>query len=115
MDAAIVFTYGRPAAGREKLGFEAFQDAMAFFEKKAIDGLCSHPVPYMFMDGGGMLIVHGDRERLYELTALDEFRTMYLKAGFSAPDLKYRIAALGDFAAEAMGAWAAVGADLGLM
>ncbi len=113
MDTAIVFTYGRPSAGREKLAFEAFQDAMTFFEKKAVDGLCAHPIPFVFMDGGGLFIVNGERARLMELTELDEFRHMYLKAGFAIPDLKFRIAAMGESAVGQMGLWAGVGAELG--
>lgn len=114
MDTAIVFTYGRPTALREKLAFEAFQDAMTFWEKKAIDGLCSHPMSYTFVDGGGMMIIHGDRARLAELLSLEEFEHIYLKAGFAVPDLTYRMSAVGDESVNRMGMWASVGAELGL-
>lgn len=114
MDTAIVFTYGRPTAGREKLAFDAFQDAMTFWEKKAIDGLCSHPMPYTMMDGGGFLIIHGDRARLMELVELEEFQHIFLKAGFGVPDLSYRFAAVGEESVNRMGMWAGVGTELGL-
>ncbi|HSG78377.1 MAG TPA: hypothetical protein VLD62_02260 [Acidimicrobiia bacterium] len=114
MDTAIVFTYGRPTAGREKLAFEAFQDSMTFWEKKAIDGLCSHPVSYTFVDGGGMMIIFADRPRLMDLLELEEFQHIFLKAGFAVPDLAYRLAAVGDESVNRMGMWAGVGAELGL-
>ncbi len=44
-EAAIVFRYGRPVAGREKLAFAAFGEALGFSGKKATDGLCQAPVP----------------------------------------------------------------------
>jgi hypothetical protein len=113
--AAIVFTYGRPWAGREKLAFEAFQDAIAFFGKRAVDGLCDSPIAYMPASGGGMMIVHGDRTRLLEIIEDEEFARMYLRAGYAVPDLAYQIMAVGDAAIEAMGMWAGVGSEMGLI
>ena len=112
--AAIVFRFGRPWAGREKLAFEAFQDALAFFGKLAVDGLCQSPIPYMVMTGGGLLIVHGERDRLLEILAMEDFGRMYLKAGYTVPDLTFEIVTAGEAAVESMGMWAGVGSELGL-
>lgn len=114
MEAAIVFRYGRPV-GREKLGFEAFQEAVGFFASKAGEGLCQAPVVYMSPSGGGMLIVSGERDALGGLAASDDFIRMYLKAGYAVADLSYEIMVSGEDAVAQMGQWAAVGSELGLM
>ena len=114
MEAAIVFRYGRPA-GREKLGFEAFQEAVGFFATKAGDGLCRAPVAYMSPSGGGMLIVAGERDALAGIAAGEDFIRMYLKAGYAVADLTYEIMVAGGDAVGQMALWAAVGSELGLM
>ena len=114
MEAAIVFRYGRPA-GREKLGFEAFQEAVGFFGAKAGDGLCQPPVVYMSPSGGGMLIVAGERDALAGIAAGEDFIRMYLKAGYAVSDLTYEIMAASEDAVAQMGLWASVGSELGLM
>lgn len=115
MPAAIVFRYGRPWAGREKLAFQAFQDAIAFFGKRAVDGLCDTPIAYLPAAGGGMMIVHGDRARLLEILAGDEFLRLYLRAGYAVPDLTYDVMVAGEAAIEQMGTWAGVGSEIGLI
>ncbi len=115
MEAAIVFCYGRPAAGREKLAYEAFQEALGFFGTRAAEGLCQAPVAYMPPSGGGMLIVAGESAALGEIVAGEDFPRMYLKAGYAVPDLTYEIMTTGDDAVGQMGLWAGVGSELGLM
>lgn len=114
MKAAIVIRYGRPHPGREKLAFEAFGEALGFFGGKATAGVCEAPVPYM-APGGGMIIVHGERDGLLALVGSEEYQRMFLKAGFAVPDLYYEVIQAGEDAATAMGLWAAVGAGLGLI
>lgn len=114
MLAAIVFRYGRPWAGREQLAFQAFQDAITFFEKMAIDGRCQSPIAYMSATGGGMMIVHGERMKLGELLQSEEFIRLYLKAGYGVPDLTYEMTSAGEEAVTMMGTWAGVGSELGL-
>lgn len=113
MPAAIVFSYGRPWAGREKLAFEVFQDSMAFFGKLAVDGLCEHPIAYMPPHGGGMMIVHGERERLLEILAMEDFHRLYLRAGYAVPDLSYDLMMAGEGAVNEMATWAGIGSELG--
>jgi hypothetical protein len=115
MEAAIVFCFGRPTAGREKLAFESFQEALGFFGARAADGICQAPVAYMPPSGGGMLIVNGERVALGEIIAGEEFPRMYLKAGYAVPDLTYEIMLTGEDAVSQMGLWASVGSELGLM
>jgi hypothetical protein len=112
--AAIVFHYNRPWAGREKLAFDAFTDAMSFFDKLAVDGRCQSPIPFMAASGGGMLVVHGEQEKLQAILQMEEFTHMYLRAGYAVPDLTYNMMSAGDSAAEMMGIWAGIGAELGL-
>lgn len=115
MEAAIVFRYGRPAAGREKLASEVFAEALGFFGMKATNGLCQAPVAYMGPSGGGTLIIGGERARLAEIAAGEDFARLDLKAGYAVPDLTYEIMLTGADAVNQMGLWAAVGAELGLM
>ena len=114
MKAAVVIRYGRPHPGREKLAFEAFGAALGFFGTKAAAGACEAPLPYMG-PGGGMVIVQGERDGLVEMTGAEEFQRLFLKAGYAIPDLCYEIELAGDDAVAAMGLWAAVGSELGLM
>jgi hypothetical protein len=113
MPSAIVFRYGRPWAGREKLSFEAFQDALSFFGKLATDGRCHEPITFMSVTGGGMMIVHGEREHLREILEMEEFARIYFKAGYGVPDLSYEVMAAGESAVEQMGLWASTGSELG--
>jgi len=112
--AAIVIRYGRPHPGREKLSFEAFGEAFGFFGAKATAGACEAPAGYMH-PGGGMVIVHGERDGLIEMTGSEEFQRLFLKAGFAVPDLCYEIMVAGEDAVAAMGLWATVGSELGFM
>jgi hypothetical protein len=112
--AAIVFRYGRPWAGREILALDAFRDAMSFFDKLSVDGACQSPIPYMGAAGGGMMIVHGERDKLEQILHREDFAHMYLRAGYAVPDLTYDMMSAGDSAADMMGVWAGVGAELGL-
>jgi 4-hydroxy-L-threonine phosphate dehydrogenase PdxA len=114
VQAALIFRYGRPWAGREKLAFEAFGDALEFFGKRAADGLCQAPIAYMAATGGGMMMVHGDRERLAEILQTEDFMHMYLRAGYAVPDLTYDLMLAGESAVNQMGMWAGVGSELGL-
>jgi hypothetical protein len=83
MDTALVIHFTRPYPGRETLAFEAFQDAMTFFGKLATDGHCELPEAYMGTNGGGMMVIRGERTKLHELAHGDEFNRLYLKAGFT--------------------------------
>jgi len=85
-----VFRYGRPAAGREKLAFAAFGEALGFFGKKATDGLCQAPVPYVGPSGGGSLIIGGERAGLTEMAAGEDLSRTFLKAGYAVSDLTTR-------------------------
>ena len=114
MDAALVISYIRPYVGRETLAMESFQDAMTFFGKLAADGLCEPPVAYSCVDGG-MMIVHGERMALFELTIGKEFHRVFGKAGFASEGLRYELMITGEGLAAEMGDWTQIGVELGLM
>lgn len=114
MDAALVIHYIRPFVGRETLALEAFQDAMTFFGKQAVDGLCEPPVAYLGVDGG-MMIIHGERMALFEMTGGEEFHRVFTKAGFAADGLRYEIMVTGERLATEMSDFAELGVELGLM
>ncbi len=115
MDAALVIHFTRPYPGRETMAFEAFQDAMVFFGKMAADGHCEPPVAYMGTFGGGMFLIHGERSRLHELVMGEEFRRLFLRAGFANEGLRYEFMAAGDGTITEMADWGKIGVELGLM
>ena len=115
MKAAIMICYGRPHPGREKLAFEVFGEALAFFGGKATAGVCEAPVGYMGSSGGGTIVIGGERPSLTDLTASEEYQRLFLKAGYCVPDLSWEIMAAGDAAVAMMGLWATVGSELGFM
>jgi hypothetical protein len=114
MDAALVIHYNRPFVGRETLAMESFQDAMTFFGKQAADGHCEPPVAYMGIEGG-MMIIHGERMALFEMTGGEEFHRVFAKAGFATDGLRYELMITGERLATEMGDFAELGVELGLM
>ncbi|NNC92653.1 MAG: hypothetical protein HKN80_09190 [Acidimicrobiia bacterium] len=114
MDAALVISYNRPFVGRETLAMESFQDAMTFFGKLAADGHCEPPVAYTGVDGG-MMIIHGERTALFELTGGEEFHRVFAKAGFAADGLRYELMITGEGLVTEMGDYTKIGVELGLM
>ncbi len=115
MKAAVVFTWTRPWAGRESVALAAFGDALAFWGKLAAGGRCDEAQVYLGSSSTGMMIVHGERDELGDILDTDEFRTMYAKATFAVPDIKYELAAAGESVQEMMTTWASVGSELGYM
>lgn len=114
MDAALVISYKRPFVGRETLAMESFQDAMTFFGKQATDGHCEQPAAYMGVDGG-MMIIHGERMALFELTGGEEFHRVFAKAEFASDGLRYELMVTGEGLATEMSHWTQIGVELGLM
>ena len=97
------------------MAFGAFGDAIGFFGKLAADGACEMPVAYLPPAGGGMMIVHGEQERLLEILGGEDFTRMYYRAGYTVPELTYELTVTGDDAVTQMGLWAGIGSELGVM
>ncbi len=115
MDSAILFTWTRPAVGREAQAFEAFTGAQTFFGTKAHEGLCGEPFNFIGTSSLGMMLVPGEYEQLMSLVRLEEFREMYMKTVFAVPDISYEIGAFGEGVQDAMARWARVGTELALI
>ena len=115
MKAAIMFTYTRPAPGREAKALEAFTDGLTFFGKLAADGKCGEPMVYLAPSGLGTWIIPGYRESLFEIIGSDDFAKLYTKVTFAVPDIKYELVAAGEGVQEDMQMWGAVGLELGYM
>src|SRR3990172_11652424 len=96
MKAALMFTWTRPTAGREAKALESFTDALTFFGKLAADGKCGEPMVYLAPSGLGMMIIHGERETLFEIIGSDDFAKLYTKVTFTTPDVKYELVATGE-------------------
>ena len=115
MKAAIMFTWTRSTPGREAQALEVFTDSLTFWGKLAADGKCGEPMVYLAPSGLGMMIIHGERETLFEILGTDEFAKLYTKVTFSVPEIKYELVAAGEGVQEQMQVWGAVGLELGYM
>ncbi|HZD24543.1 MAG TPA: hypothetical protein VE569_14255 [Acidimicrobiia bacterium] len=114
MDSAIVFTFTRPAPGREAKAFDAFTEAQTFFGAFTSGNQCE-VINVMSPSGTGYLIVPGKFEDLTELIRTDEFLELYTKTVFAVPDVSYEIGAYGEGVAEWMARWARIGGELALL
>ena len=112
MDSAIVFTYSRAFPGREATAFESFQDALTLFGKFAAEDRCLEPEVFTGPFAKGLMVIKGEREKLLGIIETEEFQHMYLKAGWSVPDIGYELFFFGDSVMDLMGAWNAVGKEL---
>ena len=115
IDSAIVFTYTRATPGREIQAFEAFTESQAFFGTAAHDGKCGEPINVMGTTGHSFLIVPGEYDVLSDLIRTEEFRELYTKTVFAAPDIGYELAAYGQGVQDYMARWARVGNELALL
>jgi len=106
VDAAIVFTYGRPAAGREGKALEAFTEAMAFFGTRSHQGECGEPLTFIGPSGKNLMVVPGFFEKLAVLVRTEEFFDLFTKATLAAPDLGYEIGDYGAGVQSQMARWA---------
>jgi hypothetical protein len=116
-DAAIVISWGGGVAGREGKGLEVFMDALTFWGKKAADGMCEPPEPYLAEDGsGGMLIIKGKSDALREITESEDGLLLQAKAQLIVQDLKSHWYFAGDEEIQAETAlYARAGNELGYM
>lgn len=115
MKAAVMFTWTRPTAGREAKALEAFTDSLTFWGKLAADDKCGEPMVYLAPSGIGMMIIHGERETLFDIIGSNEFAKQYAKVTFSVTDIKYELVAAGERVQEEMQMWGAVGLELGYL
>jgi hypothetical protein len=115
MDSAILFTWTQATPGREAKALEAFTEAMAFFGTAAHEGRCGDLVNFMGPSGHSYLLIPGEYEALWNLIRTDEFRDLFIKALYAAPDTAYELGAYGQGVQDLMARWAKVGKDLALI
>jgi hypothetical protein len=115
VDSAIVFTFTRPAPGREAKALEAFTEAQAFFGTKAHDGFCGEPFNFLGTSGAGLMIVPGEYDKLWGLIGTDEFLDLYMKTVFAVPDISFELGAYGSGVQDWMARWTRVGGELALI
>jgi hypothetical protein len=115
MDSAIVFTFTRPAPGREAQVLDVFTETQAFFGTKAHEGWCGEPINFSGPSGIGLLMVPGEYEKLFQLVRDDDFLHLYTKAVFAVPDIRYEIGAYGEGVQDVMARWSRVGTELALI
>ena len=115
MQAAIMFTWTRPAPGREAKALELFTDSLTYFGKLAADGKCEEPMVYSAPSGLGMMLIHGERDTLHEILGSDEFGKLYAGIIYVSPHIKYELVYAGEGAQEKMQVWGTVGTELGYL
>ena len=115
MNAAIMFTWTRPAPGREAKAMELFGEVLTSFGKLAADGKCEEPMVYGAPSGFGMMLVHGERDALHEIIGSDEFTRLYAGVTFVSPHIKFELINAGEGAQERTQAWTEAGTKLGYL
>jgi hypothetical protein len=113
-NAALVYTYTRAVPGREAHAFEAFTDALSFWEKQAIDGQCLTPETFMGRQTN-MIVVRGLRRKLEDIIDSTNHRKLYARSLFVVEDLRMELFATGDEVQRQMQIWASAGAELGYL
>lgn len=112
MKGAIVFGYGRPHPGRESPAYDVFRDALTYFGKLAADESVDEPLALAGMAGNGLMIIPGEREKLIEIIAREEFLRLVFRAGLVAPDIKYELMTFGEDVEHFMDLWFDVAKEL---
>lgn len=115
IDSAILLTWTQAVPGREDKALEAFTEAMAFFGTAAHEGKCGEPINFMGPSGHSYFVVPGEYDALWHLIRTDEFRDLFTKALYAAPDLAYELGAFGQGVQDVMARWARVGEELALI
>lgn len=115
-NAAVIFSFGLPIAGREKESLEVFADAQTHFGKLAADGKCADPEAYLLPYGGGFMIVKAeDSDAIYEILFLEESRKLISTAEFTTHDFEFRVYSTGEALMENMAFYSTVGSTLGYL
>lgn len=115
-NAALVFKYGVPVAGREAAALQNFADAQVFFGKLAADGRCAEPEVFHHGYGGGMMIIKAETPAvLHEILMMEEGRKLLATASFTSKGFEYQMYITGEELADSMQRYAGIGAELGYL
>jgi hypothetical protein len=115
-NAALVFSYGLPIAGREAAALESLADGQVFFGKMAADGRCAEPEVFHHGYGGGMMIVKAETPAaLHDILMMDEARKLITGAMFTTTNFHYEMFLTGEELADGMARYAGVGTELGYL
>jgi hypothetical protein len=115
-NAALVFSYGLPIAGREAAALESLTDGQVFFGKMAADGRCAEPEVFHHGYGGGMMIVKAETPNaLHDIVMMDQARTLITAAMFTTTNFHYEMYVTGDELLDGMARYAGVGTELGYL
>jgi hypothetical protein len=91
-DAAVVVSWTRAVPGREAKSFEAFREALEWWGKQAAEGRCGLPRAFGAADAsGGMLIIEGRSDGLYELMESEAYRKLASKGVMVADDFRVKL------------------------
>jgi hypothetical protein len=91
-DAALVVSWTRAVPGREAKALEAFREALEWWGKQAAEGRCGMPRALGAGDAsGGMVMVEGRSNVLYELMESEQYRKLNSKAVMVADDFRVKL------------------------
>jgi hypothetical protein len=91
-DAALVVSWTRAVPGREAKALEAFREALEWWGKQAAEGRCGMPRAFGAGDAsGGMVMVEGHSDVLYELMESEQYRKLNSKAVMVADDFRVKL------------------------
>jgi hypothetical protein len=91
-DAALVVSWTRAVPGREAKALEALREALEWWGKQAAEGRCGRPRAFGAGDAsGGMVMVEGRSDVLYELMESEQYRKRNSKAVMVADDFRAKL------------------------
>jgi hypothetical protein len=115
MDSALIVTWTRPTAGREKLALDYGMEVKDYWTKLAAEGKCSPPELYFFSNGHGLWMVKGDIDTLWSIHVEEATQRLVTKGRLLLEDFAFDFVTTGKDAEEYMLTTAAVGQDLGVL
>ena len=112
-NAALIFSYGTPVAGREGKAMEVFANALTLLGTLSADGQCSAPEVFHHLIGGGMMIVKTETfEMAHEILETEDVRMMLDTAVFTVNDFDVEIRVTGEKLMSNMSLYTAIGTEL---
>jgi len=114
---ALFVGWGAVVRGREQKSLQVFQETVEFWSAAQQAGRIEGFTPYLLAPHGGglggFMLLTGERAKLDELRASDDFRRLIARAGMIVEELGVLDAYGGDALAQQLGQFQQAAADLG--
>ncbi len=90
-DEALFVGWGPVVRGREQIALDVFQETLEFWGRQQRDGRIEGFEPFLLQPHGGglggFMLIRGQRARLDELSASEEFTRVMARAGMVVEEL----------------------------